>query len=153
MITRENIYENREYITQINRTRIFFTFPDGKQEHADNPPAETVKDLLAYFTEEWQFYARTVDLLRNEYDKRKAALDRKKKFYTVEEIEKADLFDSASMKVHNLEIITEEEFYRAKRERDRRRRKENSPVYGVLFCLLALGTPFLMVMMWLCGIG
>lgn len=52
-----------------------------------------------------------------------------------------------------LEIITEEEFYRAKRERDRRRRKENSPVYGVLFCLLALGTPFLMVMMWLCGIG
>lgn len=107
MITRENIYENREYITQINRTRIFFTFPDGKQEHADNPPAETVKDLLAYFTEEWQFYARTVDLLRNEYDKRKAALDRKKKFYTVEEIEKADLFDSASMKVHNEELHRE----------------------------------------------
>lgn len=112
MIKKSEILNNKEYIIELNKQRVFFKFPDGSQDHADKPETKTIHELLQYFSSEEIFYERMLEELNSESEKRRKSY-RGKHYYTEEEIKEAGklrgehLFRDYEMECHNEQMREE----------------------------------------------
>ena len=79
-----DILENKQYITDINSKWTFFKFPNGKEDRV----ATNIKltdDLLDYFRNEYRFYKRMYEELKDISDKKRKEVDKLPR-HTEEEI-------------------------------------------------------------------
>lgn len=112
MIKKSEILNNKEYIIELNKQRVFFKLPDGSQDHADKPETKTIHELLQYFSSEEIFYERMLEELNRESSKRRKNYN-SKHYYTEEEIKEAGklrgeyLFRDYEMEYHNEQMREE----------------------------------------------
>lgn len=83
-----SIYGDKEYITQVSRSYVFFRFSDGSQDRKKFHKAD-LKDLYEWARSEMDFYNRMYQELHNEYEKQKEQFDRVGHYYSEEEIKEA----------------------------------------------------------------
>lgn len=112
MIKKSEILNNKEYIIELNKQRVFFKFPDGSQDHADKPETKIIHELLQYFSSEEIFYERMLEELNRESSKRRKNYN-SKHYYTEEEIKEVEklrgehLFRDYEMEYHNEQMREE----------------------------------------------
>lgn len=104
-----DIYGDKEHITQVSRSYVFFRFPDGNQDRKKFHKAD-LKDLYEWVKSEMDFYNRMYQELHNEYEKQKERFDRVGHYYSEEEIKEAckrDRFAYIDMEIRNKERARE----------------------------------------------
>lgn len=104
-----SIYGDKEYVTQVSQSYVFFTFPDGNQDKKKVNKAD-LKELYEWVRSEIVFYNRMYQELHNEYEKQKEQFDRVYHYYSEEEIKEAckrDRFAYINMEIRNRERARE----------------------------------------------
>lgn len=100
-----SIYGDKERITQVSRSYVFFTFPDGSQDRMKINKTD-LKELYEWVKSEMDFYHRMYQELNNEYDKQKEKFDKIYHYYSKGEIKEAckrDRFANIEMEIKNEE--------------------------------------------------
>ena len=103
METSISIYGDKEYITQITRTYVFFRFPNGSQDRL-KVNKEDLKELYNWVTSEMEFYHRMYEELHKSYEKQKEVFDSSRHFYSEDEISaacKKNTFAYIKMEISN----------------------------------------------------
>lgn len=103
-----SIYGDKEHITQVSRSYVFFRFPDGNQDRKKVNETE-LKELYDWVNSEREFYSRMYNELSKSYEKQRELLE-KRHYYTKEEIQvacKKNRFANIDMEIRNEEYMKE----------------------------------------------
>ena len=98
-----SIYGDKEHITEVNKTYVFFTFPDGRQGRKKSQKQDLQK-VLEWVNGELYFYNRMYEEVSHIYESEKEKFDKTRHYYSEEEIQEACLknrFASIDMRISN----------------------------------------------------
>lgn len=83
-----NIYADKEYITEVNKTYVFFKFPDGSQDHLKSQKNELI-EVYKWIGEEMRFYDRMYRESHQIYEEKSERFKNNRHYYTDDEIKEA----------------------------------------------------------------
>lgn len=98
-----SIYGDKEHITNVNKTYVFFTFPDGSQDRKKSREQD-LQEVFEWVKGELYFYNRMYEEVRQMYESEKKKFDNTRHYYSEEEIQEACLknrFASIDMRISN----------------------------------------------------
>ena len=98
-----SIYGDKEHITEVNKTYVFFTFPDGSQDRKKSRKQD-LQEVLEWVNGELYFYNRMYEEVKQMYESEKEKFDKTRHYYSDEEIHEACLknrFASIDMGISN----------------------------------------------------
>ena len=98
-----SIYGDKEHITEVNKTYVFFTFPDGSQDRKKSRKQD-LQEVFEWVKGELYFYNRMYEEAKQMYESEKEKFDKTRHYYSDEEIHEACLknrFASIDMGISN----------------------------------------------------
>ena len=98
-----SIYGDKEHITEVNKTYVFFTFPDGSQDRKKSRKQD-LQEVFEWVKGELYFYNRMYEEAKQMYESEKEKFDKIRHYYSDEEIHEACLknrFASIDMGISN----------------------------------------------------
>lgn len=84
-----DIYGDKEHITEVNASYVFFTFPDGSQDRLKSRKADLI-EVYKWVGEEMSFWHRMYEETYQLYKSEKERFDRGRHYFTEEEIHEAN---------------------------------------------------------------
>lgn len=101
-----NVYDNREYISSVTKTHIYFVFPNGskKGKKISENDIQTLKMVRQWLASEINFYYRMYNELLSSWEKKRENLEKTQHFFSQEEISEAcqkDRFADVDMQIAN----------------------------------------------------
>ena len=102
-----SIYGDKEYITEVNKSYVFFTFPDGSQDRKKSRKQE-LQEVFEWLNTEMYFYNRMYEDAKQIYETEKEKFDKTRHYYSDEEIHEACLknrFASIDMGISNKRYV------------------------------------------------
>lgn len=104
-----SIYGDKEHITEVNKSYVFFTFPDGNQDRKKSRKQDLI-EVFEWIKGELYFYNRMYEEVKRTYESEKERFDKTRHYYSDEEIHEACLknrFASIDMGISNKRYIEE----------------------------------------------
>lgn len=98
-----SIFGDKEHITEVNKSYVFFTFPDGRQDRKKSRKQD-LQEVFEWLKGELYFYNRMYEEAKQMYETEKERFDKTRHYYSDEEIHEACLenrFASIDMGISN----------------------------------------------------
>lgn len=102
-----SIFGDKEHITEVNKSYVFFTFPDGSQDRKKSRKQDLI-EVFEWIKGELYFYNRMYEEVKRIYESEKERFDKTRRYYSDEEMHDACLknrFASIDMGISNKRYI------------------------------------------------